>query len=48
MTLLLTLLVLSLLATLATVPLVRGGGHGSPPRSHPRDDRFLPPSSLVR
>lgn len=48
MTLLLTLLVLTVLAVASTVALVRSGGHGCPPRSHLRDDRFLPPSSLLR
>ncbi|WP_167288972.1 hypothetical protein [Nocardioides seonyuensis] len=47
MTFLLTLLVLSVLASVATVVAVRGGGRGCPPRSHPRDDRFRPPASLV-
>ena len=44
---LLTLLVLSVVASVATVAVVRGGGASCPPRSHLRDDRFLPPSSLV-
>lgn len=46
-TLILFLMLLSTIAVVATIHAIANGGRGLPPRSHTRDERFLPPSSLV-